>query len=245
MPPFVLGSVVSRRRSWSLALALPWLSMAACDTDTEDGLFGASAAGPAMPGSAGGSGGDEDEDPDTEGASGGARAESEGSSGAAETGPVGSGPADSNADPVPPPPAEDSGGTFDPLDDGGMDSGGSTSLGDDGAMDSGGGGLPSSCCAAGVAAGCSDPAVEACVCGQDPFCCDTQWDDLCAMSADACGGNCGGGGGGGGCCMVQATPGCADPAIENCVCVIDAFCCTMQWDDICVQEAQVDCGAAC
>jgi hypothetical protein len=35
------------------------------------------------------------------------------------------------------------------------------------------------CCAVHTAAGCSDAAVEACVCATDPFCCRTEWDATC------------------------------------------------------------------
>lgn len=246
MPVF---ASLERPRPWLLALALAGLAVPACDTEPEEGLFGASAAGPSMSTAGGDTAGDA-EDRDTDGASNdsrddnGAAGESTAAAGPADD----SGPADSGGDPMPPPPDGETGaGTFDPLDDGGMDdAGGSTSVGDDGgASASGGGGLPGACCSPSASAGCSDPAVEACVCGGDSFCCDTQWDDVCAAAADACGGNCGGGGGGGACCMVQAGPGCADPAIEGCVCLFDSFCCEMQWDDICVEEAQTTCGAAC
>lgn len=226
-------------------LAMVGLVATACDTEPKDGLFGASAAGPSMPTASAGTGSDAD-DPDTEGASDDSRADSGGGdSSGGDSAQGDSAPADSNGDPAPPP-AEDEGGTFDPLDDGGMDAAGSTSFGDDGgAATSDGGGLPGDCCSASIGAGCSDPAVEACVCGQDSFCCDSQWDEICAQIAGGCGGNCAGGGAGGACCMVQAAPGCGDLALENCVCSFDAFCCTTQWDEVCVQEAQVDCGAAC
>jgi hypothetical protein len=46
----------------------------------------------------------------------------------------------------------------------------------------GGGG---DCCAAHAGTGCDDPACEAAICGADPFCCDTQWDDICANAAIA------------------------------------------------------------
>jgi len=29
------------------------------------------------------------------------------------------------------------------------------------------------------------------------------------------------------------TPGCDDPAIAECVCFVDDFCCTTQWDAVC------------
>lgn len=50
------------------------------------------------------------------------------------------------------------------------------------------------CCEVGVVPGCIDPAVEACVCELDPFCCDTLWDETCvaeveALSCGTCGAN--------------------------------------------------------
>lgn len=106
--------------------------------------------------------------------------------------------------------------------------------------------------------GCDDPAIEACVCGEDDYCCATEWDDICVSEVDSFGcGTCGGGGeeeggleeegggetegggeggGGGDCCAVAATPGCADPEIEACVCAGDDYCCATEWDDLCVSE---------
>jgi hypothetical protein len=55
-----------------------------------------------------------------------------------------------------------------------------------------GGGGGSNCCVANGGLGCDDPTCEAAVCGADAFCCDTEWDALCAASAatlcpDLCG----------------------------------------------------------
>jgi len=36
------------------------------------------------------------------------------------------------------------------------------------------------CCEAPLTMGCSDPVIQECVCNLDPFCCDTEWDDICA-----------------------------------------------------------------
>ena len=36
------------------------------------------------------------------------------------------------------------------------------------------------CCEIGHGTGCSDPAIEACVCAIDPYCCDVFWDATCA-----------------------------------------------------------------
>ncbi len=61
----------------------------------------------------------------------------------------------------------------------------------------GGCGTGGDCCVAGTGPGCID--VECCtlVCAGDAFCCDTEWDQLCANAAIANCANCGGGGGGG------------------------------------------------
>lgn len=36
--------------------------------------------------------------------------------------------------------------------------------------------LAQNCCMVGQGPGCSDPAIEACVCAFNPFCCTDQWD---------------------------------------------------------------------
>ncbi|MEK6676289.1 MAG: IPTL-CTERM sorting domain-containing protein [Planctomycetota bacterium] len=41
------------------------------------------------------------------------------------------------------------------------------------------------CCAAHANAGCEDPTCCAAVCAIDPFCCDTQWDSICAGEAES------------------------------------------------------------
>jgi len=55
----------------------------------------------------------------------------------------------------------------------------------------------SDCCVANGTPGCDDAACEASICGADAFCCDNQWDQVCADAAvadPACGAACGGGG---------------------------------------------------
>ncbi|MEM7157891.1 MAG: hypothetical protein AAF799_33935 [Myxococcota bacterium] len=49
----------------------------------------------------------------------------------------------------------------------------------------------------------------------------------------------------GDCCDLGPDPGCEDVAIEVCVCTLDAFCCTDEWDAGCVTRAIDDCGAIC
>ncbi|MHC4910640.1 MAG: hypothetical protein ACYTF9_13060, partial [Planctomycetota bacterium] len=49
--------------------------------------------------------------------------------------------------------------------------------------DTGGGGGEGDCCSANGTPACEDPGCTAAVCGADPFCCDVEWDQLCADSA--------------------------------------------------------------
>lgn len=51
--------------------------------------------------------------------------------------------------------------------------------------DAAGGGGSNCCCENGLSGGpgCDDPNCEAAVCALDPFCCDTQWDQLCCEAA--------------------------------------------------------------
>lgn len=112
----------------------------------------------------------------------------------------------------------------------------------------GGGGGDGDCCVDNNTPGCDDPTIEGCVCALDAFCCDTEWDDICAGKAATDCGACGGGmpGMNEDCCTVQASPGCTDPAIEACVCTLDAFCCNSQWDSVCVGRVGNDlCGPSC
>jgi hypothetical protein len=93
-----------------------------------------------------------------------------------------------------------------------------------------------------------DPATcDACVqsvCDWDPFCCSTAWDERCVLEAEwACGISCEG-------CAhdlceegLYLDPTC-DPCVET-VCAIDAWCCSVAWDDRCVEEAAAQCGLPC
>lgn len=49
----------------------------------------------------------------------------------------------------------------------------------------------------------------------------------------------------GDCCEVRPDPGCEDPALQTCVCTLDAFCCTDQWDAVCVDLGTTSCGSIC
>lgn len=102
------------------------------------------------------------------------------------------------------------------------------------------------CCEDNNSPGCEEPAVEACVCGMDSYCCETEWDDLCAgIAADDCDAcvveppN-------EDCCTAQESPGCTDPVVETCVCANDAYCCDTQWDTTCVGRVGSDlCAPSC
>ncbi len=88
--------------------------------------------------------------------------------------------------------------------------------------------------------GCISPPCCLTVCEADPFCCATQWDQICANLAATLCGNCGATNAGG-CFVANGTPGCN---IESCcaaVCASTPFCCQVQWDAICVQAASVLC----
>ena len=46
-------------------------------------------------------------------------------------------------------------------------------------------------------------------------------------------------------CEESLEPGSSDPGVTECVCALDAYCCDIEWDDQCVDEAQEECGAGC
>jgi hypothetical protein len=97
------------------------------------------------------------------------------------------------------------------------------------------------CCEVGDVAGCNDPAIESCVCEADSFCCDPQesWDALCVSQVDSLGcGTCDGPGDDAPCCEGHGMPGCDDPMVESCVCAQDPFCCSSNWDALCVSRIE-------
>lgn len=102
------------------------------------------------------------------------------------------------------------------------------------------------CCAMHPGAGCEVPDCQTCVCDTDSACCDpgVGWDQICvAIAEDECGTRCPCES----CCAPQGAAGCNDDACESCVCEVDPPCCSEEfgWDDTCVQEAFVECAAAC
>jgi hypothetical protein len=111
---------------------------------------------------------------------------------------------------------------------------------------------PGDCFAPHASPGCEDMDCCVLVCGQDSFCCEVEWDVACVIAAilqcqSACPG------GGGDCFHSHATPGCGDVPCCEAVCAVDLFCCEIQWDGSCVQQALIqgcgglindECGAA-
>ncbi len=89
--------------------------------------------------------------------------------------------------------------------------------------------------------GCDIPECCRRVCEIDPFCCDVQWDQICADEADlfpqcnpfGCSDN----PDNGPCCIADGTPFCEDADCCRRVCAIDPFCCDVAWDSICADEA--------
>lgn len=126
--------------------------------------------------------------------------------------------------------------------------------------------VPTSCCEEATTPGCEPPpgapGIEDCVCAQDPFCCTTAWDETCVRLVDelrcgtctcnddiceswedceSCPSDCGECALD--CCATHPSAGCVEDRVEECVCDEDPYCCTTQWDGICVQEVtSLSCG---
>lgn len=58
-------------------------------------------------------------------------------------------------------------------------------------------------------------------------------------------GDTGTGGGDPTCCTPSDVGGCAIPELETCVCDLDAFCCSVTWDALCIENAIDTCGLDC
>jgi hypothetical protein len=87
------------------------------------------------------------------------------------------------------------------------------------------------------AGGCSNPVCCGLVCTAEPSCCDVAWDDVCVAIAEKYCSDCG---------LVKdscfephGTPSCNNGAICEAVCVSVGFeyCCSVRWDEGCVQQA--------
>jgi hypothetical protein len=89
-------------------------------------------------------------------------------------------------------------------------------------------------------ASCDDAACCATVCAADPFCCNVQWDAICATGANTLCPNCGDPETGS-CYTAHGTPFCDDASCCDLVCSTDPFCCDNQWDSVCVTSAIANC----
>jgi hypothetical protein len=102
------------------------------------------------------------------------------------------------------------------------------------------------CCSAAPNPGCTDPATQDCVCKLDPMCCLGPYDENCVnLAASECGADCAAPPPSGSCCEPSVSPGCTDSEVEACVCTDDPFCCEKEFDAVCVDVAQSQCGAIC
>ena len=107
-----------------------------------------------------------------------------------------------------------------------------------------GGATGHDCCVPGDA-GCDTPAVQACVCADDSFCCETEWDAMCVSKVGSllCAAACNPDDGDGPCCVENTDGGCEVNTVEMCVCAQDPLCCSSAWDEFCINEiAEFDCG---
>jgi hypothetical protein len=117
----------------------------------------------------------------------------------------------------------------------------------------GGGSGP--CCTAHTGTGCQNSACQTAICAIDAFCCNNQWDGVCAGAALN---NANAGGACAGisncpspifapCCSAHSNSGCEIAACQTAVCNTDPFCCTFSWDAFCVAEAtaNANAGGAC
>jgi hypothetical protein len=102
------------------------------------------------------------------------------------------------------------------------------------------------CCAPGGPS-CDSPVISACACALDAYCCDVAWDELCVVIATMyCNAGCPdlpvcGSPTAGSCVMAHQTPACADAECCLGICIADAYCCDVAWDETCVTEAFIGC----
>ncbi len=109
------------------------------------------------------------------------------------------------------------------------------------------------CFAANTTPGCDHTECCKFVCGLDRFCCDVEWDQLCADQASSsleCGKGdpvCSeiAGMPGAECCDAHGGVGCNQFQCCECVCDLDLFCCDVEWDEICAGAVVVDCPCDC
>ena len=105
------------------------------------------------------------------------------------------------------------------------------------------------CCLAHSGPRCDQPTCQSCVCTSDSFCCDTTWDDSCAITAtEECAASClclpPATPTPGDCCQAHGGPGCDSAACQSCVCGVEPSCCDTTWDLLCI-SATIGCSSVC
>lgn len=78
------------------------------------------------------------------------------------------------------------------------------------------------------------------VCVDDPYCCNTQWDTICANAARARCAGCGDPATGSP-YTARSNPGCSDASCCATICTRDPFCCDTRWDSVCVSQSESLC----
>ncbi|MBL9150247.1 MAG: hypothetical protein JNM94_16280 [Phycisphaerae bacterium] len=87
---------------------------------------------------------------------------------------------------------------------------------------------------------CEEPNCCAAVCIEDDYCCTAEWDAICAIeAAEICGGC--GAAEAPSCLFAHASSGCDDLDCCALICGLDAFCCEVAWDAVCVDAAIGEC----
>ena len=94
------------------------------------------------------------------------------------------------------------------------------------------------CFSANGTAYCNDQTCCENVCASDAFCCNTEWDSLCAGAANEI---CCGGSDAGDCFSANGTPSCNEGTCCEIVCALDPFCCDVEWDSACANQAANSC----
>jgi len=87
------------------------------------------------------------------------------------------------------------------------------------------------------------------ICSVDPYCCDTEWDDICVNEVFSVGNSvvCSTGTCSHGLCVTGSvlTPGCDPNGVVNSICSDDPYCCNTWWDGLCVSEIGSIAGKNC
>jgi len=94
------------------------------------------------------------------------------------------------------------------------------------------------CCIDSEGQGCEDAACTSAICAVDDFCCEVEWDFLCANQALELCAVCEGASN---CCFGWGDVGCDDASCQDLVCDIDDYCCDVEWDSICAEIALEEC----